>query len=410
MNAEILSVGTEILLGNIVNTDARDLALALCGLGINVYWQTVVGDNPGRVKEAVALARKRADILITTGGLGPTCDDLTKQTVAEAFGKKLYYDKRAEAELLERFAGRRVTENNFLQCWLPEGCEPFYNTCGTAPGCGFVTEDGKAVVILPGPPKELNAMLRHGALDFLRRFSGGGIWSKNLHVFGMGESAVESLLREDMLRLENPTLAPYAKEGEVRLRITARAENEAEAEALMEPVVALCREKLGDLIYAVETPETLEGAVLELLTARGVTFAAAEGCSGGLLAERFTRLPGAWKSFRGGVSFPAGGGVLGMEAVPVTEEAAGELARRVRETVGADCGLALLGRTGEDEPGDVPVGRLLVALADEDGTEVLRLDMGSRSDRIRDRYYAVNRALDALRRRLLGLTPMESLR
>ena len=160
MTAEILSVGTELLLGNIVNTDARDLSLALSGLGIDVHWHSVVGDNPARLRQALAVAAGRADLIVTTGGLGPTCDDLTKQTVAEFFGKPLYFDARAESELRAFFAGRSMTENNLIQCALPEGCTPFYNTCGTAPGCGFETADGHTVVILPGPPKEMNAMLR----------------------------------------------------------------------------------------------------------------------------------------------------------------------------------------------------------------------------------------------------------
>ncbi|MBR1658976.1 MAG: competence/damage-inducible protein A, partial [Oscillospiraceae bacterium] len=218
INAEIISVGTELLLGNIVNTDARDLSIALSELGINVYWQTVVGDNPERLRAALGVARERAELIVTTGGLGPTCDDLTKQTVAEVFGRELYFDQRAEAELRAFFAGREMTDNNLQQCWLPVGCTPFYNTCGTAPGCGFRTDEGGAVMILPGPPKELRAMLDHGGRDFLRALGDGQIWSRNIMTFGMGESAIEDKLRARMNALKNPTLAPYAKEGEVRLR------------------------------------------------------------------------------------------------------------------------------------------------------------------------------------------------
>lgn len=416
MNAEIICVGTELLLGNIVNTNARDLAVALSELGINVYWQTVVGDNPGRLKEAVAVARSRADLIVTTGGLGPTCDDLTKQTVAAAFEKELYFDERAERELREFVCTGRfpMTENNFRQCWLPEGCTPFYNTCGTAPGCGFTTEDGKAVLMLPGPPKELNAMLRHGAIDFLRGLSREGIYSHNLMIFGMGESAVEDRLRDRMNALTNPTLAPYAKEGEVRLRVTAKAPTEAEAEALMAPVIAEVRATLGDLVYGVDTP-SLEAAVLELLTGRGESFAAAESCTGGLVAKRFTDLPGASAAFRGGVTVytdEAKMTLLGVDAktleekTAVSREVAALLAENVRKILGGDYGVGVTGLAGPEGDGVHEVGDVFVSLASAGGTVVRELRLGRRADRSRVRTLAANHAFDLLRRSILGL-PVE---
>lgn len=416
MNAEIICVGTELLLGNIVNTNARDLAVALSELGINVYWQTVVGDNPGRLKEAVAVARSRADLIVTTGGLGPTCDDLTKQTVAAAFEKELYFDERAERELREFVCTGRfpMTENNFRQCWLPEGCTPFYNTCGTAPGCGFTTEDGKAVLMLPGPPKELNAMLRHGGIDFLRGLSREGIYSHNLMIFGMGESAVEDRLRDRMNALTNPTLAPYAKEGEVRLRVTAKAPTEAEAEALMAPVIAEVRATLGDLVYGVDTP-SLEAAVLELLTGRGESFAAAESCTGGLVAKRFTDLPGASAAFRGGVTVytdEAKMTLLGVDAktleekTAVSREVAALLAENVRKILGGDYGVGVTGLAGPEGDGVHEVGDVFVSLASAGGTVVRELRLGRRADRSRVRTLAANHAFDLLRRSILGL-PVE---
>lgn len=416
MNAEIICVGTELLLGNIVNTNARDLAVALSELGINVYWQTVVGDNPGRLKEAVAVARSRADLIVTTGGLGPTCDDLTKQTVAAAFEKELYFDERAERELREFVCTGRfpMTENNFRQCWLPEGCTPFYNTCGTAPGCGFTTEDGKAVLMLPGPPKELNAMLRHGGIDFLRGLSREGIYSHNLMIFGMGESAVEDRLRDRMNALTNPTLAPYAKEGEVRLRVTAKAPTEAEAEALMAPVIAEVRATLGDLVYGVDTP-SLEAAVLELLTGRGESFAAAESCTGGLVAKRFTDLPGASAAFRGGITVytdEAKMTLLGVDAktleekTAVSREVAALLAENVRKILGGDYGVGVTGLAGPEGDGVHEVGDVFVSLASAGGTVVRELRLGRRADRSRVRTLAANHAFDLLRRSILGL-PVE---
>jgi nicotinamide-nucleotide amidase len=191
LTAEILAVGTEILLGNIANTDAQDVSAALSELGINIYYHTVVGDNPTRVKEAVDIARKRADIIITTGGLGPTYDDLTKQTLAEAFGKELYYDEASAARIKELFReklhGAQMTENNLLQAYLPVGCTVFENSCGTAPGCAFEA-DGKYVLMLPGPPSECRAMLKTGAVPYLKKLSGMEIRSHNIHIFGMARA------------------------------------------------------------------------------------------------------------------------------------------------------------------------------------------------------------------------------
>ena len=411
MNAEIISVGTELLLGNIVNIDARDLSIALSELGINVYWHTVVGDNPGRLRAALKTAKSRADVIVTTGGLGPTCDDLTKQTVCEAFGVEMYFDKHAEAELKAFFSGRVMTENNLQQCWLPAGCTPFYNTCGTAPGCGFTTGDGKTVMILPGPPKEMNAMLRHGGVDFLRSVASEPIWSHNIMIFGMGESAVEDKLRDRMNALTNPTLAPYAKEGEVRLRVTAKAADAAEAEKLMAPVVAEVCDLLGDVVYGVDT-ESLEKTVLNLLTEQGETFAAAESCTGGLIAKRFTDLPGASAVFKGGVTVytnEAKMKLLGVDAETLAEHTAVsvpvamELAENVRETLGADYGIGVTGAAGPDSDGVHEVGTVFVALATAEETFVRPLELGPRADRSRVRTLAANHAFDMLRRKILGL-------
>ena len=412
MNAEIISVGTELLLGNIVNTDARDLSIMLSELGINVYWHTVVGDNPARLTAAVAAAKERADVIITTGGLGPTCDDLTKQTLCAAFGKEMYFDERAEADLRAYFKGRVMTDNNLQQCYLPVGCTPFYNTCGTAPGCGFQVGNGKIVLMLPGPPKEMNAMMRHGGIDFLRSLSDEGIWTHNIMTFGMGESNIEDKLRGRMNALTNPTLAPYAKEGEVRLRVTAKAAGEAEAEALMAPVIAEVRRTLGDIVYAVDTP-SLEQTVLELLKERGETFAAAESCTGGLVAKRFTDLPGASAVFRGGVTVytnDAKRALLGVdpdalspEDGAVSFEVAMDLAENVRETLGADYGVGITGVAGPDSDGIHPVGTVFVGLASADGVTVRALELGERSDRTRIRTLAANHAFDMLRRKMTGL-------
>ncbi len=413
-NAEIISVGTELLLGNIVNTDARDLAVMLSELGINVFWQTVVGDNPARLRAAVEIARSRADLIITTGGLGPTCDDLTKQTVCGALGAEMYFDERAKQDLDAFFCigkGGHMTKNNLQQCWLPVGCTPFYNTCGTAPGCGFTAADGTVVVILPGPPKEMNAMMRHGGIDFLRSVAGEPLFSRNVMTFGMGESAIEDLLRDEMNALTNPTLAPYAKEGEVRLRITARAASQVEADAMIAPVFADVQRVLGDKIYGCDEIDSLEKAVLELLKARGETFAAAESCTGGLIAKRITDLPGSSAVFRGGVTVYTNDVKMYLGVKPetlekhtaVSRETAVELAECVREKLGADYGIGVTGVAGPDSDGVHSVGTVFVSLASKSGTFVRALQLGEKSDRSRIRTLSANHGFDMLRRSILNL-------
>lgn len=411
--AEILSVGTELLLGNIVNTNARDLSLMLADLGINIYWQSTVGDNPARLRAALETAKARADLIITTGGLGPTCDDLTRQTIYEAFGAQVYFDQRARAEMEEYFQvgkGGFMPENNLQQCLLPLGCTPFYNTCGTAPGCGFVSE-GKTVLMLPGPPKEMRAMMLHGGLDFLRSQSSERIFSHNIQTFGMGESHIESLLRKDMDELSNPSLAPYAKEGEVRLRVTAKAPTEAQAEAMMAPVIEHVREVLGDIVYGIDT-DSLENTVLQLFKSRGLTFAAAESCTGGLIAKRITDLPGSSAVFRGGATVYTNEAKTILMGVPaqliethgvISAPVARALAENVREILGADYGIGVTGLAGPDGDGINEVGTVFVAIAGEGFSHVRPLTLGSRSDRSRVRTLSANHAFDLLRRAVCGL-------
>lgn len=410
-NAEIISVGTEILLGNIVNTDARDISEMLSELGINVYYETVVGDNPERLKEAVEIAKSRADIIITTGGLGPTCDDLTKQTLVAAFGKELYYDKEAERIMLAYFErrGKPVTANNYQQMYLPVGCTPFENTCGTAPGCAFEAE-GKHVLMLPGPPRECVTMMKVSGIPYLKKLSDSEICSHNIHVFGIGESNMDAKLHDMMNELTNPTLAPYAKDGECMLRVTAKGKSQEECEALMAPVIEKVKEVLGDVIYSIDV-ETLEETAFNLMKANGKTLSAAESCTGGLLAKRITDIPGASSVFRGGAvtyatdtkaSLLGVDGALLREKGPVCREVAIEMAQGVRERFASDIGIGITGVAGpdSDEFGN-EVGTVYVAMSVSDGVFCRELHLGR--DRSRVRTSAVHNAFDMIRRYLTGL-------
>jgi len=298
-DTEIISVGTELLLGRVVNTDARDISEMLSKIGINVKYHTVVGDNPQRLRDCVMIAKERADIIVTTGGLGPTCDDLTKQILAEAFGLELIYNREVADGLYEYidFKGE-LTDNTYQQAMLPEGCTVFHNTCGTAPGCGF-EKDGKVVVMIPGPPKECNAMFSLSALPYLQHLSEEKIVSHSVCVFGMGESAVDDLFAEEMNAMTNPSMAPYAKESDCLLQITAKAHTVEEAEEMIAPVMAHVCEKIGDMVYGIDV-DCIEEAAMALLKEKKMSFATAESCTGGEIAKRFTDLPGASAFFKGG--------------------------------------------------------------------------------------------------------------
>lgn len=413
---ELISVGTELLLGNILNTDARFLSQELSKLGMNVYYQTVVGDNPGRLRSAVDVAKRRADILITTGGLGPTCDDLTKQTLAQAFGKQLVFHAES-AERIRAYFERNLhnapmPENNLQQAMLPEGCTVLQNDWGTAPGCIFEAE-GCHVIMLPGPPRECQPMFCAYVEPYLRKLSGETICSRTLKLFGMGESAVEDLLRDRMNALQNPTLAPYAKTGEVELRITAKAADSAAAAALIAPVEAEVRAVFGDLVYGADVG-SLEETVLAALKEKGLTVSCAESCTGGLIAKRLTDLPGASAAFKGGAVTYCNEAKAGLLKVPaplleekgaVCAEVAMAMAEGARAAFGSDLAVATTGVAGPDrDERDNPVGLVYMALATPDGTHCRETHLGQTRDRVR--VSAAHHAFDLLRRYLQGL-PLE---
>ncbi len=410
---EILSVGTELLLGNIANTDAQMLSQGLSELGLNVFWHTVVGDNPQRAREAVALAKSRADIIITTGGLGPTCDDLTKNVLAEAFGKQLVFDEGSAQRIRTYFQriGRTMTDNNLQQAMLPEGCTVLENDWGTAPGCAFEAE-GVHVIMLPGPPSECRPMFQYRARPYLLSLSEGVIASHTIKLFGIGESTMEAQLREQMNAMTNPTLAPYAKEGECELRVTAKAATDREAQDLLQPTVEQMKQLFRDKVYGVDVP-SLEYVVLEGLKDKGLTLGTAESCTGGLMAKRLTDVPGASQAFKGGIVSYANEAKQNVLRVPehllsqfgaVSSEVAAAMAAGARQVLGCDVALSSTGVAGpdRDENGN-EVGTMFVAIATPEGTHVRALRLGARPVRERLRTQTASHAFDLARRYLSGL-------
>ena len=414
MVAELIAVGTELLLGNIANTDAQMISEKLSAMGITVHHHTVVGDNPQRLTEALETARQRADIIITTGGLGPTYDDLTKQTICKTFGRELELHEDILEEIRSWFQtkmGREMPENNIQQALLPTGSTIFDNPVGTAPGCAF-EENGVHVLMLPGPPFECRYMFENRAAKYLEKLTDGVIVSHEIKIFGMGESSVEEALREPMTKLTNPTLAPYAKLNECMVRATAKAETREAAEKMLAPLVEQVRETLGDVVYGVDV-ESLEAVVSDLLRERGMTLSAAESCTGGLIAKRLTDLPGASSVFRGGVVSYTNGVKAGVLGVPeelleeygaVSEPVARSMAECCRRICGSDLAVSVTGVAGpdRDDRGN-DVGTVYIALASEGGTLCRKLSCGKGRGRDRVRSAAASSAFDLIRRQLLGL-------
>lgn len=412
MNAEIICIGTELLLGNIVNTDATDVAQALSELGISVYRYTAVGDNPERLTEVVQNAAKRADLLITTGGLGPTLDDLSKETIAAAFGKKLVFHPECAEEIRNYFEQKHsiMTPNNLQQAMLPEGCTVLQNAWGTAPGCIFDAE-GTKIIMLPGPPRECRAMLKYRVVPYLKALTDHTIHSRYLHIFGMGESRVEDALHDLMEKSINPTVAPYAKEGEVMLRVTASAQDEETANAMIEPVVTQIRDILGELIYT-EQYESLEETCLHLLLEKQQCFAAAESCTGGYVAKRITDLPGSSAVFVGGITAYTETAKQELLGVPaeliaakgvVSAEVAEAMARGIQKRLMVDYGIGITGLAGPDGDGSgKPVGLVYVALASGQQCWIRELQLTGSREQVR--LSASHNAFDMLRRALTNLT------
>ncbi|RKI82150.1 competence/damage-inducible protein A [bacterium 0.1xD8-71] len=301
MTVEIISVGTEILLGNIVNTNAAYLSEKCAGLGLSCYYQDVVGDNEERLFETIKLALSRADILLLSGGLGPTQDDLTKEVAAKAFGKELYLHEETKEAIRKFFEerGLEITDNNWKQAMVPEGCIVMENPNGTAPGI-IMAQDNKHVVLMPGPPNEMVPMFETSVMPYLSRLQSCVIYSQTVKICGVGESKAESMVSDLIAAQTNPTIATYAKTGEVHLRVTARAEDEKEARKLVKPMIKDLKGRFGNHVYTTDDEVTLEKAVVDLLAANKLTACTVESCTGGMLSARLINVPGVSEVFKTG--------------------------------------------------------------------------------------------------------------
>jgi nicotinamide-nucleotide amidase len=410
MRAEIISVGTELLLGQIVDTNAAYLAQELASLGIDVYFKQTVGDNLARVQDAVHLALRRADAVLISGGLGPTEDDLTVEAVAGAVGDELVPSPEV-ADHVRRFfesRGRVPPASVYKQALVPRGARIIPNRRGTAPGIHLEPE-GRMIFIMPGVPYEMRGMMTEYVIPYLRsRGEGATIHSVVLRVTGEGESAVEARIK-DLIRGTAPTIAPYAKLGEVHLRITAKGPAE-EARAQVARGEALVRERLGELVYGTGE-QSLEEVVGGLLASRGLTVASAESCTGGLLAQRITSVPGSSAYFlEGTVTYGNEAKVARLDVPPalirshgaVSAEVAEAMARGIRTRSRARIGIAITGIAGPSGgTPEKPVGLVFIALADAGGVTHRRLTLGAEAGRAGIRHLAAQAALNLLRLHLL---------
>jgi nicotinamide-nucleotide amidase len=407
MRAEILSIGTELLLGHITDTNANYLAQQLVPLGIDLYFISQVGDNFERLRETLARARDRADLVVMTGGLGPTEDDVSREAIAAVLGETVRVDPRLEAELRGFFTSRGITmpERNIKQAWVLPSATPLPNPLGTAPGW-WVERDGKVIVSMPGVPHEMTRMWEYEVLPLLRPRAGETLFTRVLRVAGMGESSVEERL-DAVLHETNPTVATYAKRDAVDVRLTAKGTTDEEARGLVQALELKVRELLGTAIFGVDR-ETPQSVVLRQLSERGLTLATMESCTGGLLASLITDVPGSSGPFRGGVisyhtELKAEWGVprevIAAHGV-ISVETARAMAEAVRTQLGADVGIGITGVAGPSEQEEKPVGTVHLAVARAEGTRTSsQLFRGGRSE---IKWRAALTALNLLRLELLG--------
>lgn len=395
MTVELICVGTELLLGSIVNTNAAFLAEKCAGLGLSCYFQTVVGDNEKRLSGVLETALERSDIVILSGGLGPTEDDLTKEVAAKVCGKKLVLHEPSRQAILQYFEkkGTEPTDNNWKQAMLPEGGIVLDNPNGTAPGVIIETKKNK-VILLPGPPNELCPMFESGVRPYLEGLTNQVICSQTVKVCGIGESRAETMVKDLIDAQTNPTIATYAKTGEVHIRVTAGAENQKTAAKLIKPVVKELKRRFENAIYTTDEETTLESAVVELLRANGLTATCAESCTGGLLSARLVNVPGVSEIYKSGLvtySNKAKRKLLGVKKATlqkygaVSEQTAEEMAKGAAALTKADVAVAVTGIAGPDGgTKEKPVGTVYIACAVKGKTVVKKYQFAGNRSKVRE--------------------------
>ena len=410
MIAEILCVGTELLLGQVLDTNSAYLSRELSALGIDVFHHSTVGDNPARLREAILRALTRVDIVILSGGLGPTLDDITKETLAEVLGRPMLMHEESKAAIEAFFSGigRTMTPNNLRQAMFPEDAQVLPNRHGTAPGC-VVRQGEKMVIVLPGPPRELKGLFADHVAGLLAELSHDVISSRMLRIFGVGESAIEDKLHDLMEQSRQPTLAPYAGTGECVLRMTVKLPKGEDPQPLFADMEATIRGLFGDAVYGIDE-ETLPGVVADMLIKHGLTLAMAESCTGGRMADLLLKTPGMSAVFIEGHIVYANEAKTRALGVPaeliathgaVSEEVARAMAQGVRRVSGAHYGLATTGIAGPGGGSEQkPVGTVYIGLAGPETTEVVHLQLGDRG-RENVRFMAALNACNLLRKALL---------
>lgn len=410
MTVEIICVGTELLLGNIINTNAAFLAQECAKLGLSCYYQTVVGDNRERLLATIKTALERSDIVLLSGGLGPTKDDLTKETVAEVLECELVQDSVSRQMIADYFAMRNIapTENNWKQALIPKGAKAIENKNGTAPGI-LAQKNGKHIILMPGPPGELRPMFLESVAPYLRALDSDVIESVTVKVVGLGESRAETMVADLLEEQTNPTLAPYAKTGEVHFRITAKAGSKAEAKALIAPVVLELRQRFGTCVYTTDENVTLEKAIADLLMEKGYTMTTAESCTGGMLAARMINVPGVSGVFKAGFVTYANEAKQKLIGVreetlaafgAVSKETAGEMAVGAAKAAGADVAVSITGIAGPDGgTPEKPVGLVYIGCTVMGKTDIREYHFSGNRMKIRENVVAA--ALVQLRNLLI---------
>jgi nicotinamide-nucleotide amidase len=411
MVAEIIAIGTELLMGQIANTNAQYISGRLPDIGVYAYYHTVVGDNRERMIACIKNALSRADIIITTGGLGPTQDDITREAVSEILEKPLVSDARciADIEAFFKRIGREMTSNNIKQAMFPEGAVIVKNPNGTAPGC-IIEHRDKTIIMLPGPPNEMKPMFDNFIMPYLAKKGDLKLKSVYIRTFGIGESALEDAIEDLVSKQKNPTIATYASVGQVTVRITARYSEEEKVDDILKPVTDEIMKRLGDKIYSEENKELYE-VVCELLLKKKTTVSLAESCTGGMISACLTDYPGISEVYLGGVN--AYSNEMKMNLLGVSEETldrygavseacAVEMAKGIQNRTNSDIALSVTGIAG---PGggtkDKPVGLVYVSLVTKCDVWVKRLNLWG--DRSRIRANTTLHALDMIRRYLSGL-------